>query len=619
MLQLRTVVRLPWIAAVFLLVVGAHAAEASTAGKQITLTDYASYKVGDDWAPAIRKALVDGRSVHVPSGRYLCSLVKLPAGSTLQGAGDRTVFVPLGTRLFDISGEVGPEIRIADDIIDFSDFLYLDGEGGFAPGDDILIRGQRNSMLREGVAGTHYSVDWVLGRTRQSSCFFGEMDVVAAVEGRKLTTRSKRRFPDYFKDASREAPPPGKGFVLRKGTTISRLEMAKNVVLRDFSIEGTAKCSMPVRLSYCKDCLVENITFTSSVESFDKDGQPELSLFYGIYVWNTTVRNFKARLSSELLAILDAKEKVYSNFSNYNLFKLISSIASGFENCEANGGTHAFSITRSASAARGGGTPSLDCFIRNCVASNCIWAGMKVQQGCLGTVLSGNTVTASGQGIVTCGRSTHIVDNRVETRVPHAANYYYTHIARGGTYGIALIEGYACGSVVRNNRVDGFRSGIAVVDGYEDKNCFEEGNILIQGNTVGNCLRGFMLYKNSHCIALGRKTLRIRVVDNTFVRAAGPSAVEDDSSGIWIPDLTAGVAIRANAFHGFHHGVRAGGSVDDIGIEDNVFEDCEIGIVLERVSEKSDGLIAHVKETGNRFTRTKTHRQGLSQRHVLGL
>lgn len=567
-----------WLIGVLVALLSVASQARSAEARQVTLTDYAAHKKGEDWAPAIQKACADAQSVHVPPGRYFSSQVKIPSGATLQGAGNATVFIPLSSRLFDIAGKVGPEIRIAADIADFSDSLLLESGDQFSAGDDIMIRGQRNSMLREGIAGVNHSVDWILGRTRKSSCFFGEMDVVSSVDGVKIVTANKRRFPDYFKDDSREAAPPGKGFLVRQATTVSELSMAKNVVLRDFSIEGTAKCTMPVRLSHCKDCLVENIAFTTSLESFEKDGEPDLSLVYGIYVWNTIIRNFKAKLSPELLATLDAKEKSYENFSNYNLFKIVSSTASGFENCEANGGTHAFNITRSASVAGGGGIPSVDCFIRDCVASNCVWAGIKVQQGCLGTRVTGNTVTASGQGIVTCGRNTLIENNRVETQVPLSADYYYTHIERGGTFGIALIEGYSCGSTVRNNTVIGFRSGIAVVDGYEDKNCFEEGDLLIENNTVTGCLRGFNLHKNSHCETLGQNNLQIRILNNSFSCAPADGDQALESSGVWLPNQSAGIEIRVNTFRHFHYGVWMGDFVDSIQMDGNTYEECTIGV-----------------------------------------
>lgn len=593
---------------------------AKTGTTFVTLTDYAKYKNGDDWSPAFEKAFADSQTVYVPQGRYPCSQVRLASETTIRGAGDGTVFIPLDYRLFVIEGTIGKEIKIAADIVDFSNTIALQSAGGLAVGDDIMIRGQRNSMIREGTAGLNYSVDWVLGRTRKSNCFYGEMDVIKAVAGATITTERNRIFPDYFKDDSREPKKLGEGFIQRDATTVSKLFMVKNATLQNFAIEGTAKCSMPIKLGYSKDCLVEDITFTTSTESYDKSGKPELSLIYGIYVWNTTVRNFKAQLSPQLLATLEAKEKSYANFSNYNLFKIISSTNSGFENCYANGGTHAFNITRSASAAMGGGIPSVNCFIRNSVAANCIWSGVKVQQGCYNTEVSGNTVTASGQGIITCGRKTTIVNNKVNTNLPHSANYYYTHLSRGGTIGIGLIEGYACDSIVRNNTVSNFYSGIAIVDGYEDKNCFEEGNILIEKNTVTGSLRGFTLYKNPHCASLGRKVLDIKIVDNTFTRT-GDSVVKigsesHDTYGIYLPEKTAGVEIRSNTFRNFGHGVWLDKLVDYININGNLFDNSRIGVTLATTSSKSKGYTIHIKEIGNTFTGTPLHSQGLAQKHI---
>ncbi len=576
----------------------------------VMLTDYAQHKSGGDWAPALARAFQDSPSVTVPEGRYPCSHIKLPGGSTLRGSGPGTVFIPLGSRLFDIAGEAGEEIPIAEDIVDFSDSLILKSDGGLRPGDEIMIRGQRNSMLREGTAGIHYTPEWVLGRTRKSSCFFGELTVVASVEGRQITTTSKRLFPDYFKDNRREPEPPGKGFVQRQATTVSPLRLAKNVVLRDLAIEGTAQCSMPVRLSYCKDCLVENITFSTAVESHEKDGDAELSLVYGIYAWNTVIRGFKAQLAPELLAVLDAKEKSYANFSNYNLFKLISSTASGFENCQANGGTHAFNITRSASVAGGGGIPSVDCFVRDCQASNCIWAGVKVQQGCFNTEVTGNTITASGQGIITCARNTLIARNRVSTQAPLLSDFYYTHLERGGTFGIGLIEGYACGSIVRDNEVAGFHSGIAVADGYEDKNCFEEGSFLIERNQVSGCMRGFTLYKNPHGASLGSKNLELRLLDNTFLCAEPGTQPDQPALGAHLPPMTAGVEIRGNRFQGFRQGVSMAAQVDLIQIRDNQFEDCDTGIEMAAPAHaKGAPDSTRVREDGNTFLRTAQPRR----------
>lgn len=550
------------------------------AAAPVTLTDYAAHKQGEDWAPAIRKALADSLEITVPPGRYPTSEIKFTDGTTLRGSGTGTIFIPLGTRLFDINGKAGKEIPITADIPDFSNIIHLKSAGDLSPGDDIIIKGQRNSMIREGTPGLHYNPAWVLGRTRKSSCFYGEFDTVRSLDTLKLTTGNNRIFPDYFKDDTREPPSLGKDFIQRKSTTVRKLDLVKNVTLSDFAIEGTKDCHMPFRIRYTRDCLLENITFTTNVESYKKDGTPDLSIIYAIYVRDTVIRNFKAVLSPELLAIIGGKERAYKNFSNYNLFKVISSTRSGFEDCEANGGTHPFNITRSASVESGGGIPSIDCFIRNCTASNCLWSGLKVQQGCYNTEVSGNTVTASAQGIIICGRNTKVTGNRVSTEYPYSTDYYYTHIRRGGTFGIAVIEGYSCGTLVKDNIIDGFYSGIAMVDGYESKNIFEEGNIIIEDNTVTRAVRGFSLYKNSYGEKLGKKNLNVRIENNLFT--ATGHAEGHETSGVFLPRFTAGFKIKGNTFTDFKTGVSLADDTGLMAIDGNNFKNCGTEIIRKQ-------------------------------------
>jgi hypothetical protein len=550
------------------------------AAAPVTLTDYAAHKQGEDWAPAIRKALADSLEITVPPGRYPTSEIKFTDGTTLRGSGTGTIFIPLGTRLFDINGKAGKEIPITADIPDFSNIIHLKSAGDLSPGDDIIIKGQRNSMIREGTPGLHYNPAWVLGRTRKSSCFYGEFDTVRSLDTLKLTTGNNRIFPDYFKDDTREPPSLGKDFIQRKSTTVRKLDLVKNVTLSDFAIEGTKDCHMPFRIRYARDCLLENITFTTNVESYKKDGTPDLSIIYAIYVRDTVIRNFKAVLSPELLAIIGGKERAYKNFSNYNLFKVISSTRSGFEDCEANGGTHPFNITRSASVESGGGIPSIDCFIRNCTASNCLWSGLKVQQGCYNTEVSGNTVTASAQGIIICGRNTKVTGNRVSTEYPYSTDYYYTHIRRGGTFGIAVIEGYSCGTLVKDNIIDGFYSGIAMVDGYESKNIFEEGNIIIEDNTVTRAVRGFSLYKNSYGEKLGKKNLNVRIENNLFT--ATGHAEGHETSGVFLPRFTAGFKIKGNTFTDFKTGVSLADDTGLMAIDGNNFKNCGTEIIRKQ-------------------------------------
>jgi len=584
-----------------------------------SIAEYASFKSGQDWAPAFAQALIEKEQIFVPAGTYPCNEVSVPSNRKIRGAGNSTVFVPLGTRLFVLQGSYGTAIPIAADIADFSSTILLTGSATFAAGDDIIIRGQRNCMIREGIPGVNHDVDWVLGRTRESSCFFGEMDVVASATGVRIITASNRIFPHYYANNSREPQMTITGvLVSRPATTVSKMNMVKNVTLSDFAITGTAKCTQAIYLTYSKDCLVERVNFSTSVEAFNSSGEPSLSPFYGIYVWNTKISDCEVKFSTGMLALLDAKDKQYVNFSNYNLFRFISCVNSGFENCRANGGSHAFNITRSAAVA-GLGIPSYKCYIRNCTASNCTWSGVTVQQACYETELSGNTVTASGQGIITAGRNTRITNNTVSTNLPYSTSYYYTLIARGGTFGIGMNEGYACGSEIRNNKVSGFYTGIILLDGYEDKNCFEEGNIVISGNSVTDCLRGFGVYKNPFCENLGRNDLNVEVSGNTFTRSGALTVMvgstNTDTYGIYLPRATAGITVSNNTFQSFAYGVRMEDFVDYVSVKNNSFTNGTYGIFLRSITPTPSYKI-RISQSGNTFSQVTTQTSGLEQNCV---
>ncbi len=587
-----------------------------------SIMDYASYKTGEDWAPAFAKAFTEKSKVYVPGGTYKSSRIAINSGKSILGAGNSTVFVPMETRLFSVAGSVGSEVAIASDIADFSSSILLAGTSNFMAGDEILIRGQRNCMRREGTSGVNYDPDWVLGRTRETSCFFAEMDVVTTASGSRITTASPRIFPHYYKDNTREPSPSllGDGTIIRQGTTVSLLSMVKNVTLSNFAVTGTAQCFQPFYFTYAKDCLVEKITYSTSVEATNSDGNPSISTFYGLYSWNLKFSDCEAILSAGLLASIDAKAKTYDIFSKYNIFRMISCYKSGFENCRANGGSHAINIDRSAPNTGQGGIPSVDCYIKNCTVVNGIWAGITVQQACYRTELSGNTVSGScSQGVITAGRDTRILNNTVSTTRPYETDHYYAHISRGGTFGIGMNEGYACGTEVRGNIITGFYTGITVLDGYEDKNCFEEGNMVISDNTVTDCLRGFNIYKNSYCAAMGRKDLGIEVSGNTFTRTGPLTVIVNTSNtntrGAHLPAVTAGVSILDNIFRSYHFGVWMEPDVDYIEIKRNSFIGCNFGMSLRNL-DTAPSYLTHISQSGNICTDVATESSGLSQSFI---
>lgn len=547
----------------------------------VKITQFENFKTGNDWAPAIKKALQQSDYVYFPSGEYNCSQVDVPSGKTIRGAGEKTIFIPLGTVLFLMEGKKDAGTPISMDIVDFSNNINMISASNFKVGDDILIQSQRNAMLREGVAGVNYIVDWVMGRTKEASVFYGEFDVVKTVSGGAMVTEKNRIFPAYYKDKTREPVPPSSGYIERPGTTVHKIDMIKNVTLTGFNINGSAKCYKVIAFKYAKDCSVSAVKYSSSVASFDEAGVFGLTIIHVLYCRGISVKDCHSDFDPKLISTLFSKQKEYSYYSSYNIFRIISSWNSGFENCSANAASHAFNITRSSGAH---GITGGDCYVRNCTSSNNVWSGVAVQQCCLNTEITGNTVTESGQGIVSAGRSSIIRNNTVSTKLPFATEYYYTHISTtqtvggktvrvywGGTTGITLIEGYGCGTansktVIENNTISNYFTGISVRDGYEEGNIFEEGNILVKGNTVNSCINGFGLYKNAFNNQMVK--FNIEISGNTFSRTGDKQPLLDgqarQTSGVFLSDKVSDIKVLNNNFTGFLYGVNCEGLSQNI-------------------------------------------------------
>ena len=168
------------------------AAAETLCAQRVVLSDYAANKSGDDWAGAFAAAFAEGDFVYVPEGEYRCSEVRVPGGKTIAGAGNATRFQPLGKVLICVVGVVEEERLLAEDMADFSRTMRLVSADGLLPGDDLLLIGQRNSMMREDCGP-----EWTLGRTYKKTCPFGEFLTVETVEGCIVTTTTATLFPFY--------------------------------------------------------------------------------------------------------------------------------------------------------------------------------------------------------------------------------------------------------------------------------------------------------------------------------------------------------------------------------------------------------------------------------------
>ena len=576
-----------------LLLFAALASASRLAAQRVVLTDFAAHKSGDDWAPAFRAAFAEGDFVYVPAGEYRCSDIPVPGGKTVAGEGAATRFIPLGEVLFRVEGSAGEEFFIREDMADFSQTVPLAAPGEFSPGDDLLLIGQRNSLMREDCGP-----EWTLGRTYKKTCPFGEFLTVAAVQDDILTTTAPTIFPFYCKDASRETIPE-EYTVKRRGTTAQRLDMVKRSHLRSFTVVNTDTCRHAVLFRYAEQCSAQQIT----VEI------PAVRKTYCAFAlnWCKFVRckecttTFSPALADSLRVLT---RDGYAAYTRYNLFRATSSLGCGFEACSSDFSTHAFNISSG-----NGSIPCVGCYVRNCRADNALWAGVIVQQACCNTLLEGNVVTASAQGVVSGGRNTVIRNNEVRCGLPLDTNYYYAHVKRGGTSGVGVFEGYAVGSVIENNTVEGASTGILVIDGYEERNIFTEGDILIRGNRVRECVNGFFIYKSKY--NKEPSDLNITLEDNSFIRQSGPTAQVAGQAvstyGIRLYPRTCGVTLRGNAVSGYKYGVFISSPADRIAVAGNLFNGTTYGIAVKRNKDPKTGIVRE----NNTFVKVGTHEREL--------
>ena len=569
----------------------------------VSVTDFRGAAAGGDWHGAFTAAFEAADRIFVPDGEYPLSPLTVPSGKTVEGAGSGTVFVPLGQTLFRVEGSPGEEIPLQRDLPDFSSSIDVTAADGFAAGDLVLLKSQRNCMFREDAEA------WTLGQTtsKNRTCFFGEFLTVASVSGNTVRVEEPTLFPFYRSDASQESVKPG--FATRACATLQRIEAVRDTHLRNFSVRVAAECPEVIRIRYAEDCSIEQVSFRVSVvpeESF-------MVLRIGLSRRCKAV-GCRSEYTSALIAELQSRmSKSYEHYATCNNFRIISAQECSLEQCSDNFASHAFNITYSS-----GGIPSIRCRIQGCRAVNSIWAGVIAQQCTPWSELSDNTVERSGQGVMAGCRHSKILNNTVSTHLPYSTDYYYTRIERGGTAGVGLFEGYARDCEIRGNRVENFFTGIIVLDGYEEQNVFDRVDAVIADNRVSGCVHGFYQYRNA--ANTSRSGMYVTLSGNDLHGAgdsvqAGGTTVE--TCGIRLSDECMEYDIRSNTADGFRCGASLGVLPDCISLSGNRFSNGRIGILLSDVPQTAAACEIRLHESDNQFIAIQTPRQGLDQACVI--
>ncbi len=294
-----------------------------------------------NWAMALTAALSECDSVYLPAGTYRMSAVTVPSGKTVYGDGDDTVIYPLGTTVFNITGTVGEEIKLSENMADFSDTIKLTRSAGAKPGDLIYLMSQRNCTILEDC-----TYDWVLGRTYKSgvACFYAEFLTVAEVsdDGKTLRTTCATVFPFYRADGTQESVPrKPAGTVadypyMRDAATVRLVSPAHDVVIRDLKV---IECTAPAIVgSWMRDCRIERVTMCSEEKSTPKAGLCLLRLSEAL---DCEVKDCSFLIPKKTAVSLHQKSE---NYGDYNIARITRSYRSGFDGCYSDFSTHAFLI-----------------------------------------------------------------------------------------------------------------------------------------------------------------------------------------------------------------------------------------------------------------------------------
>jgi hypothetical protein len=586
--------RLSLMAAVFLIGCGFNDPLPNQADS-VKLTDYSKYVTYEDWTPALLEALKESNHIIIPKGTYKMSELCVPSGKTIEGQGSETVIIPIEEHLFRVKGSAGDEIPLADDMSDFSNSANVVTAEGLCEGDMVILKSQRNCMFREDAG------EWTLGQTisNNKTCFFGEMLTIANVSGNLVTFTTPTLFPSYYCNSSRETIK--ENFISRSTATVQKISSVKDVLIQNLKIQGNDICDNVISLIYAEDCAIEKVIYEPQSIS------DQLSYITMTLSRNCLISKCQADFPISITANIDKNYvKDYQHYSNYNIFKIVSSQSCGIESCSSNCSTHAFNITYS-----NGSIPSIKCLVSKCYASNSIWAGVISQQCTPWSELIGNTVEHSGQGVLAGSLYSTIADNNVSTDIPFSNEYYYVRKSRGGSAGVGFFEGYGRHGVIKNNSAKGFYTGIIILDGYEALNSFDYADDIIEGNMVSDCPQGFYISRNEDNSA--RTPLGIILRDNNFT---GPGINAKDginAFGVRIFKNCCDVTVSGNSILQYRFGIYMSEFPNLISMENNLIGTCKYGIFLKDVSSITGQTTIQIHDKNNSFINVDTPRKGLEQ------
>src|SRR5699024_5131744 len=290
-----------------------------------------SEHVQNSWSDAILEAFKNVDRVYFPEGEYNIEPITLPSGVSIIGSGSSTVFVTdSGLDSFSANGSYDEPKNIVVDVPSFTNKIELEDVSGLSVGDDILVQSCLDSF------DDQYGEEWLLGDS-SLKVPFGEYKVIKDIEGNVITLDSDLLFPKYPSTNAGLNNPVG------NNSTVRKVNFAKDIKIMDLTVKRS-KNGAVARFDIAKDCVVDNVTH---INDGYVSGYTHLAVLSRCL--NVEVRNslYKLKHREDIISVLDHR----------NVFKIISSVSSGFKNCVSYNGTQSGDI-----AVLGGYIPSQQCY-----------------------------------------------------------------------------------------------------------------------------------------------------------------------------------------------------------------------------------------------------------------
>src|SRR5699024_2345269 len=177
-------------------------------------------------------------------------------------------------------------------------------------------------------------------------------------------------------------------------STVRKVNFAKDIKIMDLTVKRS-KNGAVARFDIAKDCVVDNVTH---INDGYVSGYTHLAVLSRCL--NVEVRNslYKLKHHENVISVLDHR----------NVFKIISSVSSGFKNCVSYNGTQSGDI-----AVLDGYIPSQQCYFIDCKMYGSENQGITTHQGNFMTLIKGNTIRGSRAGLSSRGKKAIITNNNL--------------------------------------------------------------------------------------------------------------------------------------------------------------------------------------------------------------